>query len=135
MVCVVKRGRTRNQRERRRGNPVQKCGSRSCRTGSGCAFACWACTGRGGAKGIRMVSRYSTEHPHARSGVAAFISARSKTPCITPSMKFSSGKGVVRGRRGQQLGFALGVKCIELGVGPAKSARDTRPIHLTPYNP
>ena len=37
------------------------------------------------------------------SGVAAFMSAHSKTPYITPSMGFSSGKGVVRrGRRGQQ---------------------------------
>ena len=35
------------------------------------------------------------------------MSAHSKTPYITPSMDFSSGKGVVRGRRGQQLGVAL----------------------------
>jgi hypothetical protein len=48
-----------------------------------------------------------TERPRAPSGVAAFMSAHSKTPCITPSMDFYSGKGVVRGRRVQQLGFAL----------------------------
>ena len=41
------------------------------------------------------------------TGVAVFMSAHSKTPYITPSMDFYSGKGVVRGRRGQQLGFAL----------------------------
>ena len=34
-------------------------------------------------------------------------SAHSKTPHITHSMDFSSGKGVVRVRRGQQLEFAL----------------------------
>ena len=43
--------------------------------------------------------------PRANSGVAAFMSAHSKTPWITPSMDCSSGKGVVRGRRGQQMGF------------------------------
>ena len=42
-----------------------------------------------------------TERPHAPSGVAAFMSAHSKTPHITPSMDFYSGKGIVRGRRGQ----------------------------------
>ena len=55
-----------------------------------------------GSKGI-------TERPHTRSGVAAFMSADSKTPYITPSMDFYSGKGVVRGRRGQQLGVTLWV--------------------------
>ena len=48
-----------------------------------------------------------TEHPRAPSGVAAFISANSKTPYITPSMDCSSGNGVVRGSKGQQLEFAL----------------------------
>ena len=48
-----------------------------------------------------------TERPHAPSGVAVFMSAHSKTPYITPSMDFYSGKGVVRGRKVQQLGFAL----------------------------
>ena len=52
-------------------------------------------------------AREITERPHAPSGVAAFMSAHSKTPYITPSMDFSSGKGVVRGRRGQQAGFTL----------------------------
>ena len=36
-----------------------------------------------------------------------FMSTHSKNPFITPSMDISSGKGVVRGRRGQQLEFAL----------------------------
>ena len=48
-----------------------------------------------------------TERPRAPSGVAVFMSAHSKTPYITPSMDFYSGKGVVRGRRGQQLEDAL----------------------------
>ena len=39
--------------------------------------------------------------------VAAIMSAHSKTPYITPSMDFYSGNRVVRGRRGQQLKFAL----------------------------
>ena len=32
----------------------------------------------------------STERPHAPSGVAVFMSAHSKTPCITPCMDISS---------------------------------------------
>ena len=53
-----------------------------------------------------VVSRYLTsgrditERPHAPSGVAAFVSAHSKTPYITPSMDISSGQGVVRGAGG-----------------------------------
>ena len=53
-----------------------------------------------------------TERPRAPSGVAAFMAAHSKTPYITPSMDFSSGKRALRGRRGrrgQQLGFTLPV--------------------------
>ena len=52
-------------------------------------------------------ARDITERPRAPSGVAAFMSAHSKTPYITPSMDFSSGNGVVRGRSGQQLEFAV----------------------------
>ena len=52
-------------------------------------------------------SRGITEHPHTPGEVAAFMSAHSKTPYITPSMDISSGKRVVRGRRGLQLGFFL----------------------------
>ena len=52
-------------------------------------------------------ARDIAERPRGPSGVAAFMSAHSKTPYITPSMDFYSGKGVVRGRRVQQLGFAL----------------------------
>ena len=52
-------------------------------------------------------AREITERPRAPSGVAAFMPGHSKTPYITPSMDFPSGKGVVRGRKGQQLRFAL----------------------------
>ena len=52
-------------------------------------------------------TREITERPHTPSGVAAFMSSHSKTQYITPSMGVSSGKGVVRGRRGQQLELAL----------------------------
>ena len=48
-----------------------------------------------------------TERPRDPSGVAAFMSANSKTPYITPGMEVSSGQGVVRGRRVQQLEFTL----------------------------
>ena len=47
------------------------------------------------------------KRPRDPGGVAAFMSAHSKTPYITPSMEFSSGEGVVRGRRVQQLTFTL----------------------------
>ena len=56
---------------------------------------------------MRASARDITERPHAPSGVAVFMSAHSETPYITHSMDFPSGNGVVRGRRGQQLGFAL----------------------------
>ena len=45
--------------------------------------------------------------PHAPIGVALFMSAHSKTPLLPLVWIFSSGKGLVRGRRGQQLEFAL----------------------------
>ena len=44
--------------------------------------------------------------PRDPGGVAALMSAHSTTPYITPSMGFSSGGGVVRGRRMQQQTFA-----------------------------
>ena len=47
------------------------------------------------------------ERPRDPGGVAAFMSAHSKTPYINPSMEFSSGEGVIRGRRVQQLTFTL----------------------------
>ena len=49
------------------------------------------------------------ERPRDPGGVAAFMSAHSETPYITPSMELSSGEGVVRGRRVQQLAFTLRV--------------------------
>ena len=42
----------------------------------------------------------NTERPHAPSGVAAFMSAHSKTPYITPSMDFPSWKGYYGGTGG-----------------------------------
>ena len=42
-----------------------------------------------------------TERPRAPSGVAAFMSAHSKTPYITLSMEVYSVKGVVRGTGAQ----------------------------------
>ena len=47
------------------------------------------------------------EHPRAPSGVAAFLSAHSKTPHSTPSMEVLSGQGVIWGRMRQQLEFAV----------------------------
>ena len=41
-----------------------------------------------------------TERPHAPSWVAAFMSAHSKTPYITPGMGFPSGKGGSMGAQG-----------------------------------
>ena len=60
--------------------------------------------------GVRWGPRDSTERPHGPRPlwVAAFMSAHSKTPYVNPSMDFSSGKGVVRGRRGQ--GAAAGIR-------------------------
>ena len=54
----------------------------------------------------RVVPAHRAERPRAPGGVAAFMSAHSKPPYITPGMEFSSEKGVVRGRRVQQLAFA-----------------------------
>ena len=66
-----------------------------------------------------------TERPRNPSGVAASLSAHSNIPYITTSMDFSSGKGVVRGRRGQELKFALladeSVACIS-AAAPCMSA-------------
>ena len=39
------------------------------------------------------LSRDITERPHAASGVAAFMSANSQTPYITPGMDFPLGMG------------------------------------------
>ena len=57
--------------------------------------------------GLHADGIHQTERPRAPGRVAAFMSAHSKTPYITPSMDVSSGNGVVRGRGGAQLGFAL----------------------------
>ena len=60
----------------------------------------WALVTTRGIPGLSP-GRESTERPRAPSGVAAFMSAQSKTPYITPD--FPSVNGVVRGCRGQQL--------------------------------
>ena len=57
--------------------------------------------------GTSAVSRAITERPRAPSGLAAFMSAHSKTPYITPGMDFYSGKGVVRGQQGAAAGNCL----------------------------
>ena len=56
---------------------------------------------------LRKVLRVIAERPRDPAGVAAFMSTHSKIPCVTRSMGFSSGKGVVRGRGVQQLTFTL----------------------------
>ena len=80
--------------------------ARASNVSTACATFALDVTGRGCVR----LSRDITERPRAPSGVAAFMSAHSKTPYITPSMDFSSGKGVVRGRRGQQLGLACATR-------------------------
>ena len=56
---------------------------------------------------VTEAKREITERPHAPSGVAASMSAHSKTPCSTPSMDYPSGNGVVWGRRGAAAGITL----------------------------
>ena len=65
--------------------------------------------------------------PAAPVGVAAFMSAHSKTPYITPSMDFYSRNGVVWGRRGAQLEFSL-LLC------PAHMAENTPRIDIKTLN-
>ena len=55
----------------------------------------------------RHLAAQGAEQPRAPDGVAAFMSAHSKTPYITPSMEFCSEEGVVRGRMVHQLWFTL----------------------------
>ena len=62
----------------------------------------------------RDCPRKITERHRAPGGVAAFIPARRSTLYITPIMDFSSGNGVLRGRRGRQVEFALTGTCLEL---------------------
>ena len=56
-----------------------------------------------GSPHVRPMGR---KRPRDPGEVAAFMTAHSTTPCITPSMGIPSGKGVVRGRGVQQLAFA-----------------------------
>ena len=76
----------------------------------GLANAGVACSWRGG--GVGAAQR--AERPRDPGGVAAFMSAHSKTPCVTPCMEFSSGEGVVWGRRVQQLTFTFGRWGVEM---------------------
>ena len=55
----------------------------------------------------RLLPAQRAERPRDPGGVAAFMSAHSKTLYITPGMDISPGEGVVRGRRAQQLAFTL----------------------------
>ena len=76
-----------------------------------------------------------TERPHAPSGVAVFMSAHRKTPYITPGMDFYSGKGVVRGRRGEAAGICLAYTAPG-SPGPCTRRRHRRPApHPTPPHP
>ena len=78
---------------------------------------------------LLALARENTERPHAPSGVAAFMSAHSKPPYITPGMGFPSGKGVVLGRSVQQLDVTFG------GAAPKKGTLHTalKPVvaHVT----
>ena len=56
---------------------------------------------------IHTTPRGITQQPRAPGGVAAFISAHSKTPHVTTGMDLPCGKGVAWGRGGQQLRFTL----------------------------
>ena len=60
---------------------------------------------RGGGEQAGAAQR--AERPRAPGKVAAFMSAHSKTPYVTTRIEISSREGVVRGRRVQQLAFAL----------------------------
>ena len=86
-----------------------------------------------------------TEHPYDPSRVAAFMSAHSKTPYITPSMDVSSGKGVVWGGRGPAAGICLALgewlpnpACTRLSKGHNRAPPRPqwgRSIHVSPqYN-
>ena len=77
----------------------------------------------------RALATDITERPHTPSGVAAFVSADSKTPYVTPSMDFSSVKGVVRGRKG-----AAAVICLEC-LGECLSVSASYRIHITRFWP
>ena len=61
-----------------------------------------------------------TERPHAPSGVAAFMSAHSKTPCVTPSMGHFSGNGVVGGAAAARMYLAQDV--ITCNAGPTATS-------------
>ena len=88
--------------------------------------------------GSQAAAREITQRPHAPSGVAAFMSAHSKTPYITPSMEFSSGKGVVRGRRGRRAaaGIYLELPLVSTSAANAKQKLSVSsspiPINQTP---
>ena len=64
-----------------------------------------------------------------RSGVAAFMSANSKTPYITPSMEFSSGKGVLWGVQGA----AAGIYLADSGVKLASNSSSMLPMLAYKY--
>ena len=64
--------------------------------------------------------------PRAQWGRSIHVSPH-KTPYITPSMDFPSGTGVVWGRRGQQLEFALPVP------RPSTRERTCAPLYYIKY--
>ena len=75
-----------------------------------------------------------TERPHAPSGVAAFMSAHSKTPYITPSMDLPSGNGVVRGAQGAAAGMYLPIpRTPRAWVHEVVGAHHADPRRLQPH--
>ena len=85
-----------------------------------------------------LASAQRAERPRDPGGVAAFTSAHSKTPYITPSKEFSSGGEVVQGRRVQQLTFALGFATSTAGTyrpWGVRAPRLTQPRELETIYP
>ena len=79
-------------------------------------------------------ARDITERPHAPSGVAAFTSAHSKTPYITPSMNFFLWEWGSKGAQGAAVGICLlvGESCSRaLGLQPGTFASGLARSDLT----
>ena len=82
------------------------------------------------------LSREITERPHAPSRVAAFTSAHSNTPYITPSMGCSSGNGGVWRRRGEAAAICVGfylataVACLGVHLRTGVYTDSVRGVHL-----
>ena len=73
-----------------------------------------------------------TEHPHAPSGVAVFMSAHSKTPYNTPSMDFPSDRERDGMTQGVAAGFRLGRR---LAHSTPCAPHTTFGTQMAPYYP